>query len=1705
MRYLRFIVTLITIIVFSCADVFGQYLNMNFEYTNKGQQEIKNRDDSLLAYSDSLYGIGLSLFHQGKNIEAIDYFRRSNSIDSLNWNYDWDYDLGILNSPKSWLSYILYSIGEKEEAQKVITSYDAPHSFDLTAEELYNAKPFDRSVYTLKLDSLHKALTADSLLSDIDRKIAETKYVKNTYGENHYLYAIYLRKLGIENYASYHPHEALNYLYNAKGIIEKSPLKNVLLRSLNGDIAMTMDMLSADSLLEEGIGFYKKKKYDKANVCFIKSLCLEVVPNSRNISENIRDIDRYEYPLMWLVSSYQKSNELKMIPYSFCFEDPKNTKYFETEDLLVMDSLKRNAVECFENGNYGNAVKYYTALYDICNEKSLDTRDQLISGLMKAYALQKLNKKLDPTLYKDVSFFYDFTPISRNAIEGQNSLISYADGSFEHHYYASAAKYYQEIGKRLADKYGADNCWYAFLKLKEAASYLKIYKSNDAKNCFLVAQPIFQKLLGVSNRWNTICLQNLQNTYQTLGMTSKALAYAEKLLNIKEQVDGKESERYLLQLANIAYKLAKVGRKQESVAMIDKVIKQLENLQKNYKNDTKLAVYSIADCCFRSAEMYDMALKCSAKMISLAEDQDCHGKYLLRKAKNLISLNRLEEASVLCKEADKKEEHGDSEFCSLLSDVYASLGKNKKGLTALLQSEIDFGFSSEAMPNEYVDLLDKIANRYYKMGKFSSAMNYYDKAINTAREHNGEENVQMARSLKNISRVYMDLDNSAKAYDYIDKAIDIYHQLKGGLSEDYANALAVKASFFKAEGKYDSSLELLDSVLTILKRIETPYSKYIIYNGYLPLIDAYYLDKQYSNVKQICDDLTNGIDKSNKDINLYSNVKAALYKYKSLATYKQNDMKATVDYANKALSLDKDFYGVESRNYIDDEALLAEYMFLSDDSLAKACKMAQHVTDYNEDYIDGRFSDLTAYERTLLWNNYREWFDQKVPFFADVHNSFEPLSMLAYNSVLYSKGILLSTEQNMSDIIESEGDVIAKNNLKQLRTQRQQLNKQFENPNEKYAVSTDSLGKKINDLEKELSLQLNEYYHAQKHTINWQDVQSKLSDNEVAIEFVSFASNDSVVYDAYLLKKNLEAPKVIRLLKIGASETLNKPDVYYTSWLSYHVWEPLYNDLEDVKNIYFAPTGDFYSIAIEALPLWNDSTRYVCDKWNCYRLSSTRQLVLAKPHEKYSMAAVYGGLKYKIDLSNIQNKADCKSTTERDKEKEQALYTTFDVKSLNTRGGISELPATYTEAVNIGKMLNVEKIPHKLETKMKGTEESFKRMSGIGYDLLHIATHGFYWSESNASKLKRLNFLQENTKAENRSAEDKALTRSGLLMTGAANSILGLGLPKGAEDGVLTAGEISQLNLSGLDLVVMSACQTGLGEVSGDGVFGLQRGFKKAGANAMLMSLCKVDDNATSLLMSAFYKNLLEKGMSKHDAFIVAQKYVRDFTITKTINVEGDISDADMKLMDQYGNELPEPVDGKIKLTIRPYKDPRFWAVFILVDGLNCNGRINTTTNSKQNGDTRGSINAKNASQSSFDRWSGKYSIEWAMDEEEGPYGTIELRKNTSGNYDGTFEVNTDFDPINEIVYGAIYGTIKGIDKGSTIILSLAKYSIKDSSTDSWYIIKTAKGLFNSGDDIFKLEYKGNAKFNIVPIGKMQKLIKYDLISTERKKDEENN
>jgi CHAT domain-containing protein len=114
-----------------------------------------------------------------------------------------------------------------------------------------------------------------------------------------------------------------------------------------------------------------------------------------------------------------------------------------------------------------------------------------------------------------------------------------------------------------------------------------------------------------------------------------------------------------------------------------------------------------------------------------------------------------------------------------------------------------------------------------------------------------------------------------------------------------------------------------------------------------------------------------------------------------------------------------------------------------------------------------------------------------------------------------------------------------------------------------------------------------------------------------------------------------------------------------------------------------------------------------------------------------------------------------------------------------------------------------------------------------------------------------------------------------LILAGAQKAWLGEPIPDNVEDGVLLAEEIATMDLTGTDLVVLSACETGLGEITSEGVFGLQRAFKKAGVQTLIMSLWKVDDNATSLFMRTFYKQWLG-GKSKHAAFLDAQAAVRE-------------------------------------------------------------------------------------------------------------------------------------------------------------------------------------------------------------------------------------
>ena len=212
-----------------------------------------------------------------------------------------------------------------------------------------------------------------------------------------------------------------------------------------------------------------------------------------------------------------------------------------------------------------------------------------------------------------------------------------------------------------------------------------------------------------------------------------------------------------------------------------------------------------------------------------------------------------------------------------------------------------------------------------------------------------------------------------------------------------------------------------------------------------------------------------------------------------------------------------------------------------------------------------------------------------------------------------------------------------------------------------------------------------------------------------------------------------------------------------------------------------------------------------------------------------------------------------------------------------TRDGLSVddivyLPGTLTEAKRILECLLMHDIEAKLYKEDEGTEEAFKNLSGRGISLLHVATHGFSFSPEDVDQ-DAYSYL--NIYSDNAIQADNSLSYSGLLLSGAKNVLTGKPLPDSLENGVLTAKEIAKLDLRGLNLAVLSACQTGLGELKEDGVFGLQRGFKKAGAQTLVMSLWSVGDDTTQLMMTSFYEALLD-GLSRHDAFLKAQDAVRN-------------------------------------------------------------------------------------------------------------------------------------------------------------------------------------------------------------------------------------
>lgn len=1059
--------------------------------------------------------------------------------------------------------------------------------------------------------------------------------------------------------------------------------------------------------------------------------------------------------------------------------------------------------------------------------------------------------------------------------------------------------------------------------------YSDLGKYKKAIELATAAISIQERTIARTSPDYTASLNNLAGYYFLKGNYAEAIRLATEILNLDEIIFGNEHPNYAITLSNLATYKSAIGEYSEALELEKNAsIIYEKTLGKDHltyaRSLSSIANYnSILGNYKEAISLNTETLKIYEKTLgkehptyalsinSLAELQVHIGNYpmatklftqALETAKKSLGPNHSAYATIL---------HNMATCISILGDDRKAITLEKEALSI---REKALGKES----NAYSVSLHSLAVLNSSTGNYVEAIKYETESLNIIKKTLGKNHKSYSTGSSCLASYYSALGNYEEAIKLDSEALYTIEQTFGKNHPDYANILSNLANDYYYYGNYVEASRLGHEALNIREKVlGTQHPDYAealsnvsMFNISLGnLAEAKRQIMEASKIFQI----TFGQESHNYSIMLHK---------LALCNALQHNFSESIRLEKEVLKI---FAKTIGKNHPDYRLALNDltfYYFNSKDYINTA-QQAILTTEECNKIVFSTFTDLTSHERTLFWNKYSNWYNYYLPMFS-YYISEPELSVATYNGALLAKELLLNADREMSQLILESNDKAFIQEYRDLQFNKTILYKMLQKPKKEHITDIDSIHRIVRKQEKELITKSKVYGdYTRNLQITWKEVQKKLNKEDIAIEFLAFpAGKDSIIYAALILRPETTSPKMIPLFERKQLSNINKKDFYTTPTLSQLIWKPLEKELKGIKNVYFAPARQLHNIAIEHLPS-SDST-FIAEQINFYRLSSTRQLVMIKDKSHIKEAVLYGGLKYDADTTAlvVENK---KYT---DIPRDLNIQHTFYPDSLNLRDGAKYLPATKIEAEQIKQALENTRLQPALYMDLRGTEESFKALSGKNISMLHIATHGFYWTETEARQTKDLDFLMMGDNNQSRYVEDKALTRSGLLLSGANIALKGNPLPEGLEDGILTAKELAGLDLRGLDLVVLSACQTGLGEITGDGVFGLQRGFKKAGANTLLMSLWKVDDNATQLLMTQFYKNLLA-GKSKFESLREAQKYVRDYEVEiETTPDKRWQSEARQK---EKQSKKPMPKEFK---KIKKYKDPFYWAAFILLDAI---------------------------------------------------------------------------------------------------------------------------------------------------------------------------
>lgn len=827
------------------------------------------------------------------------------------------------------------------------------------------------------------------------------------------------------------------------------------------------------------------------------------------------------------------------------------------------------------------------------------------------------------------------------------------------------------------------------------------------------------------------------------------------------------------------------------------------------------------------------------------------------------------------------------------AEVYNRMGKGYKEIGTLIKCKELHESNQMTDSATYASAVLQLGSTYTGIGEFELADKLFKDYLAALEKSNRPDYTRLAEAYQSLGNQKYLLRDYNEADLYLNKAIDIIEDNRLEGAPIYASCLNSIGALNEAIASYDQAKKSYEKAYRISKgdgvskrlKVASASNLANIINWFDPLNDSISILLKEALVWQgqitgrMHPDFANLLNKRGLSLQRIEQYDSAEKDYKEAAgileyTVGLSHPEYLVAIANLGLLYAKKGKDEEALKQMLEARKLYEAFYsesnpgyiLTINNLAnqytkmglydQAEELFLMLTDIELKAINESFTYLSENEKKDFVKAKRKFLDNLKKYIVtryinEGNEANEEILLGWYNLELNIKGILLNSTKKVRDQIfssENEGliDLFSDWTIARKQVAELQSLKSQETINSGQIL--DSLNRRIADLEKELSRSSAAFGNSfSKSGISYEDIKNALGPAEASIEMVRIAFDNDVIYVALYATKTLDYPK---LIIIGKDDPLEKKAyATYKNTIAYKVssggpfeayWKPVEEQLvkDGIEKLYFVPDGVYHRISL--VTLYDPTAKeFLLDKYEIYQLTSSKDVLTVKSSTEASGIAGNVLLMGRPHYTFGGNGGEANVLATR----------SF------TMSNISDLPGTQQEIEGIDEvLLKEDQIQVAKYLGDQATENNFK--SQLDAAMIHIATHGFF-------------FDKEMMKGE---VYMDPMLYSGLLLAGVSNTDT---KEKTGEDGILTAYEIMNLGFSNLDMVVLSACETGTGEISsGEGVYGLQRAFLVAGANSLIMSMWKVDDQATKDLMTEFYKELFNKG-DKREAFMNAQKKIK--------------------------------------------------------------------------------------------------------------------------------------------------------------------------------------------------------------------------------------